>query len=325
MRFNLLFITLGSIWLLIQSCDSPANNAVEEKAPVSNTVTAVSDSPVTEEVSLRSRSAGPTFPYNLKEPDQKVKLPKDLEEISALSYVKKNELVAVQDEKGKIFRIDLKKEEIIDDIKFGPRGDYEGIELVGKDAWVLQSDGVLHRVEDWQKEDPVTEKIPTGLAARNDTEGLGMSADGKLLIACKASSKLGEKKYKGKAIYAFDLNTTQLDPTPFLLINFDELEKPSEDPVTRFSENLIKALDPDINFQPSGIARHPQTGHYYIIASAGQVLVVVDESNEVLFVEKLPKKVFKQPEGICFSPKGELFISNEGVGGKGNVLRFQAK
>ena len=39
-------------------------------------------------------------------------------------------------------------------------------------------------------------------------------------------------------------------------------------------------------------------------------------------VKELDEKLFRQPEGICFSPEGDMYISNEGQGGKGYILKF---
>ncbi len=43
----------------------------------------------------------------------------------------------------------------------------------------------------------------------------------------------------------------------------------------------------------------------------------------MLTIKQLDKKTFRQPEGICFDPEGNLFISNEGQGGKANILIFK--
>jgi uncharacterized protein YjiK len=32
--------------------------------------------------------------------------------------------------------------------------------------------------------------------------------------------------------------------------------------------------------------------------------------------------MLKQPEGICFAPEGDLYISSEGRGADGFILRF---
>ncbi|NJO92482.1 MAG: hypothetical protein HC831_28550 [Chloroflexia bacterium] len=77
------------------------------------------------------------------------------------------------------------------------------------------------------------------------------------------------------------------------------------------------------NFMPSGIAHHPIDDEFYIISAVNNGLIVVSRKSEILHVEKLSKSIFRQPEGICFSPDGEtLFISNEGRDKKGNILLF---
>jgi len=39
----------------------------------------------------------------------------------------------------------------------------------------------------------------------------------------------------------------------------------------------------------------------------------------------LSPSLYKQPEGICFTPDGNLFISSEGDGGDGYILKFDYK
>ena len=52
------------------------------------------------------------------------------------------------------------------------------------------------------------------------------------------------------------------------------------------------------------------------------MLLVINRSGEIITSVKLPKKLFKQPEGICFNPEGDLFISNEKKGKRANILQF---
>jgi hypothetical protein len=59
-----------------------------------------------------------------------------------------------------------------------------------------------------------------------------------------------------------------------------------------------------------------------MISSRGKILLILDRQGNVLHLVDLDPKTFRQPEGMCFSPAGDLFISNEGKGGKGTILRF---
>jgi uncharacterized protein YjiK len=90
-------------------------------------------------------------------------------------------------------------------------------------------------------------------------------------------------------------------------------------------EELTVNTHKKATFHPSGISMHPQTRELYIIASNGKLLVVVDADGNTVAVKSLSSKIFNQPEGICFAPDGTLYISNEGKGSKGNILRFQYK
>ncbi len=61
----------------------------------------------------------------------------------------------------------------------------------------------------------------------------------------------------------------------------------------------------------------------YLVSHAGKQLLVYDEEKRIKAFIPLDKSLFKQPEGICFSPEGTLFISNESQGGRGNILTFK--
>ncbi len=81
--------------------------------------------------------------------------------------------------------------------------------------------------------------------------------------------------------------------------------------------------DGDVSFQPSAIAIHPITGNLYILASVGKSLAVFSKQGKMLSLVRLNSKIHAQPEGICFSPDGTLYIVNEGKDGKGIILKFE--
>lgn len=77
-----------------------------------------------------------------------------------------------------------------------------------------------------------------------------------------------------------------------------------------------------IPFKPSGIAVHPKSNDIYIIGSVGKMMVVLNHTGEIKNLIPLNPKIFWQPEGICFSPDGDLYISSEGRGKAGYILKF---
>jgi uncharacterized protein YjiK len=220
-------------------------------------------------------------------------------------------LACIQDEEGILYTFDAKQGEIVSKYKFGKHGDYEGVEIVKNTAYVLRSDGTLYEIINFSGNTPKINVYETPLDTRNDTEGLGYDlAKNCLLIACKEQGFVGKKADHKRSVYQFDLENKAFIPSPYLVIDEEEL-----------TENTHKK----VTFHPSGISIHPQTRELYIIASNGKLLVVVDADGNTVAIKSLPANIFNQPEGICFAPDGTLYISNEGKGGKGNILRFQYK
>ena len=75
-------------------------------------------------------------------------------------------------------------------------------------------------------------------------------------------------------------------------------------------------------FKPSGIAVHPISGKIYVLASAGKKLLVLDENGNPKEQYNLNEDQFPQPEGICFTPNGDLIISSEGKNGQASISYF---
>ena len=272
------------------------------------------------------------FPYDVNRAVKVWEMSDDLKEISALTYLDDHLLATLQDEKGKIYIYNTKKEKVVKKIKFAGDGDFEGVERVEGDLWALRSDGKLYRIKDYKEKDPKIKKYETGFSAKNNTEGLGYDpATEKLLIACKGYPfPEREDRWEGrefKSVYSFDLKEKKLDKEPFLLIALDSIKDHRDyNTLTRWGIELLAYLDEDegdVSFQPSGVAVHPQSGNIYVLASVGKILAVFSPEKEMLALVELDGKVHRQPEGICFGPDGTLYISNEGHDHKGKIRRFE--
>jgi uncharacterized protein YjiK len=246
------------------------------------------------------------FPYRINEPSERFWLPSELEEISGLMYVKNGTLGAVQDEKGIIYIYDTKNTAVINRIRFGASGDYEDLTIAQDAVYLVRSDGNLYKTS-LTATNPA-EIVDTPLSSKNDVEGLAYDAENnRLLLTCKGISGIKKDDSGNRAVFAFDLATNTLQPEPVFLLPVKEVKQ------------LAGSKE---NFRPSGIAIHPVSGSIYILASVGKVLVVMNKNGSIEAVQPLPARHFKQPEGICFAPNGDLFISNEGRGSMASILRY---
>ena len=241
------------------------------------------------------------LPYDFENPSEKYALPDKLEEISGLSYYKKNQLVCVNDEQGKIFIYDINEKKIVEKISFGKDGDYEGVEVVGDEVFVLKSNGKL---KGFKIGEAFEREIDCSEPEVVEYEGLGYDPKSKyLLLVAKERTKDVDDK---KMIYAYDFDRKVL---------FKHIAIPEEQ-----VKDEVNGKD----FRPSGIAVNPQTGQTFIIASDGKKLLILSEKGQKEALISLNPKIYRQPEGICFSPDGQLFISSEGKDGDGYILRFEA-
>ena len=269
--------------------------------------------------------------YNLTSPDAVYELPDILQEISGISWFRDNKIACIQDEKGIIFLFDLKKEKVSASYKFGKPADYEDIAITMDTAWVLESNGTIYKVTNFFKENRETYVFPTILSAKNNTEGMAYDEQEKrLLIACKNDPSIkGQKKLTGfKAIYSFRTSDHKLKEDPEFLIDlasFTDLKKKNY--FARVSSDLAKTLSmtDDAVFRPSGLAIHPIDNDIYIISATPGKLIVMNRNGDIKYITSLGKPLFSQAEGICFSPEGELYISNEGKYGRGNILKFNSQ
>ena len=270
-----------------------------------------------------------TFTFNFDNPSETYDMPNDLEEISGIYLMDDGRFACIQDELGIIFIYDSSERKVVKEIRFDKDNDYEDIEIIGEDAYVLEADGDIRWVKNFLSGEVNVVKYETLLRTDNDTEGLTYDpVHETLLVACKGDPSLKDgPEYKDKrAVYSFSLKTKRLEETPFLLMDLDKLMQMEDmNALARLSYRLAAALDPngDVRFQPSAIAIHPETDNIYILSFTSTMLTVFDRSGNLKNVIALDKKIFQQPEGMCFDKKGNLFISNEANGGTANILKFE--
>jgi DNA-binding beta-propeller fold protein YncE len=274
----------------------------------------------------------PPFGYELDRPDIALDLPAEVREVSGLGIVGDSLLAAVNDEAGIVFLVSVKTGKIVQRVLFRETGDYEGVEVVGKDAWVIKSNGTLYQIKDFAQQNPVVEKYKSFLNSDNDVEGLAFDpARQRLLIGCKGKGQDRAGVPLNKAIYAFDLATKTVVDSPAYLLTLPDLNdfivNSGEFDAAEKLERIITAERTEIKFSPSGIAIHPKTGEVYVTSARGNTLLVLDANGKILHLERLKKSTHAQPEGICFDSEGTLFIANEGGadGSPGKVFGFLPK
>ncbi len=258
--------------------------------------------------------------YDLKRPEQKYFLPYVLSEVSGLTWVRENTVACVEDEGGKVYLYDFNQRKIVQAVRFAKPGDFEGVEMVGNLIYTLKSSGDLYHFELSEERELIGEKIETPLSRDNDTEGLGYDPVSKrLLIACKEDGDIKGNNAKGKAVYAFDLEEGKLKKDARFEVSNKDLKKFFE------GNKPVEYDDKKLKFEPSGIAFHPIEKTFYLLASVGKLLVVLNQDGSIRSTYPIAPRVLNQPEGICFAPNGDLYISSEGEGDKGYILKFPMK
>lgn len=224
-------------------------------------------------------------------------LPRILEEVSGIAFVEDHRLACIQDEKGVIFIYNLQSRKIEKEIPFGGGGDYEGITINGKTAYVVESNGSIYEVEDFMG-NPLVQEYETDLRRRNDVEGLFFDHQkNRLLLAVKAKDPYSQK-YKG--IYSFNLKQKNLEKEPAYKLDFDE---------EVFQE--IRKKNVQKTFRPSEVIKNSR-GEILILEGEEPKLLILDSSGKAKELYFLDDDHFPQPEGLAYDSLENLYISNEG-------------
>lgn len=248
-------------------------------------------------------------PYNLAD-FQKIKLQDDLEEISGLQWVGDDQLWAIEDESSIIYKIDPKNGKILKKRKFAKNKDIEDLLELNGVAWVLQSNGTLYEVESPLTKYEETKKYTFPIKEKRDFEAIVASqTESALYIFCKACRWDGSPEQA--SVFRFDLETKSYDSIPIAILKRDEIQ-----PLLTSQKKEL------LDIQPSAVAFHPIENQFYILSSSGNWLLITDKKFSPKEAYRLEPRLFKQPEGITFDTKGNMYISNEAQDGEPNILVF---
>lgn len=234
--------------------------------------------------------------YDLVNP-YKIKLPNGLAEISGIVfYPKDSSVFAIEDERGVLYKIFLTGNMEIRKWYFDKRNDFEDLVLHDSVFYVLISNGDIESLQFGSGNKVITEKaiFPETGNKKNEFESLYYDDSlQQLILLCKDCA--GDSKKKISA-WGYNIKTRTYSPS-VLTIDMQ--------PVSR------KLGEPRVKMKPSAAAINPVTNELYILSSINQLLLVADRKGKIKEVLKLDEAIYKQPEGIAFTPAGDMIISNE--------------
>lgn len=257
------------------------------------------------------------YHYDLKKPTRSWQLPSLLVEVSGNTWVDKTHLLLIDDRRPDLYLVNIEaKGPVVEKtIPFQKdkkgKFDIEGVTLVNEVVYALWSHGILFKICNWNAT-PEVKEIPTFLSKKNNAEGLCYDpVTQKILIACKYDSGIKGEDKTTKAVYQFDMATEKLEEEPFLVIRKTDFEKLAGRKVV---------------FYPSAIAVHPVTHNIYLLSTRdNKCMAVYNRAGKLISFQWIEANLMPQPEGLCFSPEGVLYISTEGKNGPGKLLEFGRK
>jgi uncharacterized protein YjiK len=235
-----------------------------------------------------------------------LELPKGLRELSGVAVVGA-QFWCVQDERGAIYRVD-RDGKVVADAKFGAKGDYEDLAVVGDDPFVLRSDGRLVAVAD----DRIAAEYELGSPGYEYESLAHDAARRRLLYAPKASGKRLAALGDERPVYAFDLATRAAVTEPILRLSL----------AATLRVAVAAGLGGAIELRTSALAVDPDGEHLWVLAGTDRLLVQASWDGAVHAVYRLDAELLPQPEALCFDADGLLWIGTEGAGDRAKLVAF---
>lgn len=248
--------------------------------------------------------------YNFSSP-KVMDLPEVLDEISGIAYYAKDTSVfAIIDEDGLLFKIPLRNPKALRQWKFDKKRDFEELVLIDSVFYALISNGDIETLR-FSGESILTEKSNFSGESKkvNEFEAMYSENDSSgLVILCKTCEQDPKKSFSS---YAYNYRDTAKSYMPYITFDMTVLES---------------KLNVDKHLKASAAAINPVTKDIYIISSIQQLLVITNSKGEFKELYKLDPGIYKQPEGLTFTPAGDLIISNEfAQNGFANLLLLKNK
>jgi len=233
---------------------------------------------------------------------KEIALERPLKEISGIAYhATSNTFVAVNDEKGIVYVLDPKTFSITNKLTFGEEDDYEEIQVLGNDVFILRSDGTIFKMKfDGQTISSVETFSYTGPKA--EYESFYIDAVSSTLVLIPKQSKNGTKE-KQTTTYTIRTSNGKYAGVDENMLNWSELKS-------------------CMMLHPSAVAVHPVTKDIYMLSSIEKRLIVLSAAWKVVGEYELDRKRFQQPEGMTFDSESNLYITNEAVEKSPTVIQI---
>ena len=249
--------------------------------------------------------------YDLQNP-YVIKLPESLAEISGIAYYAKDTSVfAIEDEHGLLYKIKLNQQNDIRKWRFDKRQDFEDLILKDSVFYVLISNGNIETIRFGLGDSIVTATAAFPDVGKSNNEFESLYFDDTLtqfVLLCKDCEDDPKKQ-----ISAWGYNSSSQQYTPsVLLLDLLPVDK-------KLGERKLK-------IKPSATAINPVNNNLYILSSINHLLIVTDRAGKFKEVFELDPAIYKQAEGIAFTPAGDMIISNEShETGLANILIIKNK
>jgi len=153
-------------------------------------------------------------------------LPAELKEISGLAVTANGNLLAHNDEQGRVFVIDPKRGVVAKQFMVGTgdlRGDFEAIAVSGADIFMLLSNGTIYRFREGADGQSVKyTTVDTKLGHECEFEGIAIEGDNVALLPCKNVAKKALRDQL--VIYRWDLERGSAQQPTMLTVPLPSFE-----------------------------------------------------------------------------------------------------